>query len=465
MCHFPDKHLRFLVLAALAVGVVGCAVQQPPETTEVVEQALPQSTEVPADWQATVGDTGEVDDAWIASFDDPLLTALVDEALQNNRNLQAAAAQVERSTALARIAGSQLKPTVVFAGDVAQLGGSDLIAGMTDWSGGVAMSWEADVWGRVRAGTQAAEEAFAASQFDYAYARLSLAATVAKAWFLATETALMVRLSEESVDLFNELRDLVRTKKEVGQISMQEVHLAEADVASAEEALRQARAAHQQILRSLEVLLGRYPAADIEAASEQLPLPPPIPPGVPVQILERRPDLLAGEQRIRAAFLLAEEARLARLPSFTLTATAGGNADVNDFVASIGAGIFAPLFTGGALEAQVDVANADQRAAIAVYGQAVLVAFREVEDALANEGLFEERERFLESVVSSNEDALEIARLQLEEGAIDTLSVLQIQARVVAARASLIGIRGQRLAQRVNLHLALGGSFNTDPGI
>jgi outer membrane protein TolC len=186
---------------------------------------------------------------------------------------------------------------------------------------------------------------------------------------------------------------------------------------------------------------------------------------VPVQILERRPDLLAGEQRIRAAFLLIEEARLARLPSFTLTATAGGNADVNDFVASIGAGIFAPLFTGGALEAQVDVANADQRAAIAVYGQAVLVAFREVEDALANEGLFEERERFLESVVSSNEDALEIARLQLEEGAIDTLSVLQIQARVVAARASLIGIRGQRLAQRVNLHLALGGSFNTDPGI
>ncbi len=101
----------------------------------------------------------------------------------------------------------------------------------------------------------------------------------------------------------------------------------------------------------------------------------------------------------------------------------------------------------------------------AVYGQALLTAFREVDDALANERLFAECENFLESVVSSNEDALEIARLQLEEGAIDTLSVLQIQARVVAARASLIGIRGQRLAQRVNLHLALGGSFITDPGI
>ena len=459
ICHFPHKHLRYLVVTALVVGMGGCAVKQPPETTELVESALPQSTEIPADWQAAGSDGGEVDDAWIASFDDPSLTALVDEALQNNRNLQAAAAQVERSAALARIAGSQLKPAVAFAGEVAQLGGSGAVAGITDWSGGVAISWEADVWGRVRAGAQAAEEAFGASQSDFAFARQSLVATIAKAWFLATETALIVGLSEESVDLFTELRDLVRTKQEVGQISMQEVHLAEADVASAEEALRQAHTAHQQVLRSLEVLLGRYPAADIEAASEHLPVPPPAPTGVPVEILERRPDLLAGERRIRAAFFVAEEARLARLPSFTLTGTAGSNSDVNDFVASIGAGIFAPLFTGGALEAQIDLAGADQKAALAVYGQAVLDAFREVEDALANEGLFEERERFLELVVSSNEDALEIARLQLAEGAIDTLSVLQIQARVVAARASLIGIRGQRLAQRVNLHLALGGSF------
>ena len=166
MDHFPHKHLLHLVIVTLAFGVVSCAVKQPPETTEMVEQALPESTQIPADWQAAASDTGEIDDAWIASFNDPLLSALVEEALQNNRNLLAASAQVERSAALARIAGSQLKPTVVFAGDVAQLGGSDLVAGMTDWGGGVAMSWEADVWGRVRAGTQAAEEAFDASQFD-----------------------------------------------------------------------------------------------------------------------------------------------------------------------------------------------------------------------------------------------------------------------------------------------------------
>jgi len=452
--------MRCLLSATAVVALVaGCAVNQPPETADLVAEALPETTEVPVDWQATDVDTGEIDDAWVASFDDPILTALVAEALQNNRNLQAAAAQVDRSTALARLAGSQLKPTVAFAGDVAQLGGSDAVSGVTDWSGGVAMSWEADVWGRVRAGVQAAEEGLAASEADYAFARQSLAAVVSKAWFLATETALTVELTEEAVALFSELADLVRTKHEVGQISMQSVYLAEADVASAEEALRYARSGHQQVLRSLEVVLGRYPAADIEAAGAQLPVPPPTPAGIPMQILERRPDLLAAERRVRAAFLLTEEAELAKLPSFSLTATAGSNADLNDFVGSLGAGIFAPLYTGGALEAQVEVADADQRAAIALYGQAVLTAFGEVENALANESLNKERERFLESVVENNEGALEIANAQLAEGAIDTLSVLQRQARVVAARAGLIRIRGERLAQRVNLHLALGGSF------
>ena len=444
---------------SIAVVVTGCAVQQPPETTELLSEALPETTEVPTDWQASESDTGAVDDAWVASFNDPILDALVAEALENNRNLQAAAAQVDRSAALARLAGSQLKPTVAFAGEVAQLGGNDVVSGMSDWSGGVAMSWEADVWGRVRAGTQAAEEGLAASQADYNFARQSMAAAVAKAWFLASEMTRTVELTEEAVALFSELANLVRIKQEVGQVSLQSVYLADADVASAEEALRQARSGHQQVLRSLEVLLGRYPAADIEAASEQLAVPPPTPAGVPMQILARRPDLLAAERRVRAAFLLTEEAELAKLPSFNLTATAGASSDLNDFVASLGAGIFAPLYTGGALEAQVEVADADQRAAIALYGQAVLTAFGEVENALTNELLNEERERFLEAVVENNEAALDIANAQLEEGAIDTLSVLQIQARVIAARSGQIRIRGERLAQRVNLHLALGGSF------
>jgi outer membrane protein TolC len=124
-----------------------------------------------------------------------------------------------------------------------------------------------------------------------------------------------------------------------------------------------------------------------------------------------------------------------------------------------GAGIFAPLFTGGALEAQLDSATADQEAAIATFGQSVLRAFEEVETALTNETLYEEREHYLESVVENNERAYEMERNRYDVGQTDLLSVLQIQAKWIGARVGWVRIKNERLAQRVNLHLALGGSF------
>ncbi len=450
-----------ILLAAALLG--GCATAPPPAPEAILEQALPETTEIPAEFVAPVVDSGEVDDGWIAGFGDPRLEALVEEALTNNLDLRVAAAQVDRAAGLARLAGAALKPTVSLGAEVAETGGDALVAGGSG-EAGIGISWEADVWGRVRAGAAAGEEALAASVADFEYARQSLAAATARGWFLATEATMQLALAEETVGIFSELTELVETKQEVGQLTMQDVHLARADRAAAEEALRQARAGHEQALRGLEVLLGRYPGAELTTAGELIPVPPPIPVGLPSQILERRPDLLAGERRVAAAFHLTEEARLARLPRFTLNAGVGTASGLSDAITSLGAGLFAPLYSGGALAAQLDVATADQQAAIAVYGKAVLTAFQEVETALANERHFAERERFLESVVGENEKALELARIQFDVGKIDLLSVLQIQARVVGAKVGLIRIKNERLGQRVSLHLALGGSFEEVAG-
>lgn len=448
-------------LGLVALVLVGCATAPPSTSEETLERALPPTTEIPESFAAAVEDSGEVDDGWLASFGDPQLEALVAEALDNNLNLRAAAAQVDRAAGLARLAGAALKPTVSLAADAAEIGGDDLVAGSSA-SAGLAISWEADVWGRVRAGAAAGEESLAASVADFEYARQSLAASTAKSWFLATESSMQVAQAEKTAEIYRETLRLVEAKYEVGRVSMQDVHLARADLASAEEALRQARSAHEQALRALEVLLGSYPAAEIGTAPELIPVPPPIPVGIPSAILERRPDLLAAERRVAAAFFQSEEARLARLPRFTLNAGVGVTDSLSDAITSLGAGLFAPLYSGGAIEAQIETANADQRTAIAAYGQAVLTAFQEVETALSNEGLFAERQRFLESVVEENGKALELARMRYDVGQTDLLSVLQIQARVVAAEIALIRIRNERLSQRVNLHLALGGSFAED---
>ncbi len=130
-------------------------------------------------------------------------------------------------------------------------------------------------------------------------------------------------------------------------------------------------------------------------------------------------------------------------------------------IGSLGAGLFAPLFAGGALAAQVEAASADQEAAIAVYGRTVLRAFQEVETSLTNERLFEERQRYLGTVVEENEQAYELAKVRYDVGQTDLLSVLQMQARWLGARISLIRIQNERLSLRVNLHLALGGSFES----
>jgi NodT family efflux transporter outer membrane factor (OMF) lipoprotein len=319
-------------------------------------------------------------------------------------------------------------------------------------------SWEVDVWGKLRARARAGEEALAATEADFEFARQSMAAITARAWFLAIETRLQLELAEEAVNIFSEILVLVEAKHEVGQLPLQNVYLTGADLASAQEAVRLVRSANEQILRALEVLLGRYPSAELETADALVAVPPPIPAGIPADIVARRVDLIAAERRVAAAFFANEDARLARLPSFSLTGIAGATALTNELT-QLSAGLFAPIFTGGALEAQVEIANTNQQAAIAAYGLTLLTAYSEVENALNNETLFAERQQFLEKAVADNSAAMKLTMEQFNVGRVDMLSVLQIQARVLASRSALIGIQNQRLVQRINLHLALGGSF------
>jgi outer membrane protein TolC len=245
---------------------------------------------------------------------------------------------------------------------------------------------------------------------------------------------------------------------------MQDVFLVRADLATAQDALQQATAGQQQARRALEILLGRYPAGEIQLATELVPVPPPVPVGLPSDLLERRPDLIAADRRVAAAFFLTEEARLAKLPSFTLTAGGAVSSGFDDLIGNLSAGLFAPLYTGGALEAQLDIATADQEAAIASYGKTVLKALEEVEAGLTDETLLQNRETFLAASVDNNREAYELAKVQYDVGQIDLLSVLQMQTRWIGARVGLLRVKNERLAERINLHLALGGSFETDAG-
>jgi multidrug efflux system outer membrane protein len=458
--------LHKAISLALCLVVAGCAtrLQEASPQEAVLADALPETTELLAEWAAPPGDTGHVEDGWLASFNDPQLEALVAEALdEKNPNLRILAAQVDRATAAARLAGSALKPTVALGGALSGTSGPDQVEQQSA-AAGIGVSWEPDIWGRVQAGVNAADENLRATVADFEFARLSLVANVAKTWYLATELQLQTDLATEIVDILGESVALIETKQKVGQVTMQDVHLVRADLDSAEDALRQAEAGKQQARRALEILLGRYPAGEIAAATELVPVPPPVPAGIPSDLIERRADVIAADRRVAAAFFITEEARLANLPSFPLNATVGGGSGVDSLIADLSLGITAPLYTGGAIEAQLEIATADQEAAIAAYGATVLRSLEEVEASLTNERLLASRERFILSATENNKSAYDLAKIQYDVGQVDLLSVLQMQSRWVGARVNLLRVKNARLAERISLHLALGGDFDITAG-
>ena len=222
--------LHCFIASLLIIFLSSCATAPAPETPEILDEALPETTEVATEWTAPAGDTGEVDDGWIADFGDVELDALVDEAVsEQNPNMRILSAQVDRAAGLARQAGAALKPTVALGGNIS--GTTSNLP--TSSAGGVGVSWEVDVWGKIRAGTSAADENLRATEYDFQFGRQSLAANVAKGWFLATELKMQRDLAKETVGLLTDMVDLVKAKEEIGQVTMQDVFLVQADLNSA----------------------------------------------------------------------------------------------------------------------------------------------------------------------------------------------------------------------------------------
>src|SRR5881394_1229888 len=448
---------------APVVLLAGCiTLAKPPASDELAGQVLPDGAPPPTAWTGGGASTGAVGGGWLATFADADLDALVAEALVHNADLQAAAARVEQAAGYVRVAGGKIYPSV----DLLARGGSEL-GDNTGLEGGlVSASWELDVWGRVRYSIRGAKAQYGASESDFAYARQSLAALVAKSWFLATEATLQRNVASDMVGAAASLLALAEQRFRIGAGSDLDVTTARLNLETYRDNLRQLDLAREQSLRSLELLVGRYPSAALAPAPQLGALPPSVPAGLPSELLERRPDVLAAEQRVAAAFNLAREAKAARLPRFSLTASVSDLSSEffvlknrDNPVWSVGGTVFAPLFSGGELKAKVGIRTAEQKEAMAHYVQTALKAFGDVENALSSEFALADREQILTAAVGDAERALRLAETRYRVGSGDLRQVEQQQLAYESARMNLLRVQSERRVQRVNLHLALGGDF------
>jgi NodT family efflux transporter outer membrane factor (OMF) lipoprotein len=446
--------------------LAGCIVLLPsPDSEDLKETELAHSPP-PAEWTSQGAQPGSVQNDWLAAFSDQQLEALVAEAMQYNADLRAAAARAEQAAGYVKAAGGELWPAVTALGrGGGEMSGDD--SGLEGWL--VSASWELDVWGRVRYSRRSAEEQFASAEADYVFARQSLAALVAKSWFLATESALQRQLLTEAVNAAAKLLDLAERRLEVGIGNELDVTSARVTLQNYRDSLRQVELANEQSLRALELLIGRYPGAEIVVPNEFRELASDVPAGLPSELLERRPDVRAAEKRVAAAFNRVKEAQAARLPKISITGSVSDLTsdlfllqDRENPVWSAGGQVLAPLFTGGTLKAQVEIRTAEQKQALAQYVQTALNAFSDVENALSSGLVLRQREEILASAVADAGRALELARTRYRVGSGDLRSVQQQQVAYLSSKMSLLRVQSEQRVQRVNLHLALGGNFTSE---
>jgi len=454
-----------LAVAVFAV-LSACALEPPPKPGDIRPQALPNAA-VPAQWGLEGAATGPVAGNWLATFEDARLQALVTEAMVYNPDLRVAAARVEVASEYVNVADSTLYPQVnLLARGGGQTGGdASGIQGI-----GLYADWELDLWGRVRSERAAATASYESVVADTEYARQSVAALVAKSYFLAVEASLQLGLAEQMVAAAGQLAALAEQRQRIGKGDGYDAALARANAETFRDTVEQFKLARGQSLRALEALVGRYPAADVEVATQFAQTPGSVPAGLPSELLERRPDVVAAERRIAAAFYGVQEAKAARLPRIALTGNVSDISsdlfvlqDRDNPVWSAGASLVLPVFNAGALQSQVRIRTAEQKQAVAEYGRIGARAFGEVEEALSAEFAAARRESVLGRAVAENENALKLAQIRNDVGSGDLRGVRQQQLAAYGSRAALVRVQAERLVQRVNLYLALGGGFEAVP--
>jgi len=332
------------------------------------------------------------------------------------------------------------------------------------------VSWEPDIWGKVRAGERAALADLEAQGWTYRGARASLAAEVARAWLALAEANEQVTLANKVIEVRRNTEQTIgdrfaRALAEEGG-SAAELRLAQADLATAEANLAQREGERDSAIRRLEVLLGRYPSGTA-TGSATLPKVPGRPPaGLPSELLLRRPDILAAERAFAASGQRVKEARLAFYPSFSLTGSLGTSTNQlksvldSDFgVWSMAGQIAQPILAGGTLKSQLEERKAADREAVATLQGVVLKGFGEVEQALAADAYLAAQETATTRAVERATEASQAALDDYAGGTGDVLTLLSAQSRAVLLSSQQLSLRRLRLDNRVNLHLALGGDY------
>ena len=467
---------RHFSAATLCLTAANCAFFPPLGTKRLKNDLAELHGKAPSKWAALPGISPTAATGWLDDFGSAKLKALVQQAISGNPSLKAAAARVDQARAQTMQAGSSLFPTLTATGSGSRtqspgdqrFPGNNAIANRFtgNW---LNMSWEIDFWGRVADSRRAAKAGSEAAEEDWHAARLSLAASTVQTAVTLAEAETLLALAESNVATRKVQLGILERQLDRGidpDRAALDVSLSRADLARAEATVQQRRATADETRRTLETLLGGYPAGSESGLGSLPSLRRGIPAGLPSEMLLRRPDLRAAERRLAAALASESAAKKAMLPSLRLTGSAGRTTQQieqlirpESAIWVIGTQVGQTLFQGGQLKAGVDLQRGRYKEILQTYASSTLTAFREVETALAAEQFLLRQQSALERAAEEAERAEKLALGQYEKGLSEVLTLLDARQRAFDARSTLTNVKAQRLRNRAALHLALGGEF------
>ncbi len=450
-----------VVGVVLAAVLAGCATQPRDERPEV---------SVPGGWRnALTAEAGWPSIAWWRGFGSSELVQLIESAELNNRDLAAASFRIAQARANLQVAGASLYPAVDAGGSAGRSQASGRGGSISNsLQASVGVGYELDVWGKNRATRDAAAAALASSGYARETTRITIVADTASAYFQILSLNDRIAVAERQLENTRQLLKLLEIQYGAGAISRFELERQRNVVAAQEASIPPLVQQREQTLDALAVLLG-VPPQEVRVAGGSLAklLLPPLAPGLPSELLTRRPDIRRAEADLMAANANLDAARAALLPSFDLTARAGLQAaTLGQFTGpgglfwSLAAGITAPIFDAGRLAGQRDAVEARRNELIEQYRQAILVSLRDVEDALVALNQLAAQQAAQERALEHALAAFRLAELRYRAGAQDFTTVLDVQRSLISAESALDPIRAARFAQTVALFKALGGDWS-----
>ena len=473
-----QAYLKHRLLESAVGGLLfllcGCAVG--PRYAKPAATAPPSYREVPPDWKTAAPSDQIARGKWWEIFQDPQLNALEEQVNVSNENLKSAEAQFRQARALVRFNRAAYYPTVTAGASAAREHLSShrpLVPAATKTDGTdlvlpVDVSYEADVFGRVPHTVEAARADAQASAADLEAVRLSLHAELAFDYFEMRTLDAEEQLLLSNVTSFERALELTQNRYKGGVSSA-------VDVAQAQTQLENTRtqAIDVMILRSqnehaIAALIGQ-PASTFTAAALAWNSPPPeIPPGLPSELLERRPDIAAAERRVAAANAQVGVARAAYFPIFTLTGSGGFESTAittliqgpSGFLTA-GAAAAVTAFDGGRRRAVTEQARAAYDESVANYRQTVLTAFQKVEDNLAALRILNDEAMAQQAAVAAAEHSLELSSNRYKGGVVSYLEVTTAQSTALADERAAVDILRRRMTASVSLIKALGGGWNS----